>query len=278
MKKYIKKLFIYVFNILLKGIDYLAPWLIEPIIDRKTIISVPNSSVKISYRNFGPVTRWRAKASLTKERNTIKWIDSFEKGSNFLDVGAHMGIFTLYAAKVKGCSVIAIEPSAMTSCILNLNICDNLLSERAVVFSVAAGDVSSINLYHLTSMTIDAGSGYPFHEKNARGEYVQSVFNQGIVEIRLDQIFEKYGPFDHIKIDIDGNESKCLDGSEELMHSKELRSILIALNENSKEYQEILEKITSFGFVLDKELTSESYVSVKRGSKIYNHIFRRLNQ
>jgi FkbM family methyltransferase len=277
MKLLIKKSLTIIFNLFYKIINNFIPWLFDSIYERKIYISIPNTKVKISYRNFGPTTRWRAKASLTKERNTIKWIDSFEKKSSFLDVGAHMGIFTLYAAKVKECYVVAVEPSSITSCLLNLNICDNNLSNQVKVFSAAAGNNVAVDEYHMTSMTIDAGSGNPFKAINARGENYQSVFSQGIVEISLDQIFEKYGPFDHIKIDIDGNENKCLDGAELTLKSKQLKSILIELNENEEEYSDIIEIIKSYNFVLDKELTSESLVSEKRGSKIYNHIFYKQN-
>ena len=66
-----------------------------------------------------------------------------------------------------------------------------------------------------------------------------------------------------------------LKGSAKLMASKDLQSILIELNENLEGYADIVSYIISFGFFLDEDLTSKSYVSTKRGGKIYNHIYKR---
>lgn len=275
MKKIFKRIILKLANFIYKIIDNYAPWILDPIINRKTIISVPNSKIKISYCNFGPTTRWRAKLSITKEKNTIKWINSFEDGAKFLDVGAHMGIFTLYAAKVKDCSVVSIEPSSITSCILNLNIHDNQLNDKVVVHTSAAGNRKSINKYHMGYMTIDAASGNPFNPVDPRGINYVPIFSQGVVEITLDDLYKTYDYFDYVKIDIDGNEDRCLNGAKEMFNDKRLKSILIELNGKSDNYDSIVEMIESFGFELDNGLTSESYISRKLGSKIYNHIFIR---
>jgi FkbM family methyltransferase len=277
MKLLIKKSLTMIFNLFYKIINHFIPWIFDSIYERKIYISIPDTKVKISYRNFGPVTRWRANASLTKEKNTIKWINSFQKGSKFLDVGAHMGIFTLYAAKVMECDVVSVEPSAITFALLNLNISDNNIGVKVIPIPVAAGSKKDLNKYYFTSQSIDAGCGHPYDPINTRGEDYNPDLEQGIVVLKLDDIYEKYGPFDHIKIDIDGHEKECLAGSEILLSSKELKSLLIELNENAEEYSNIIEKIKSYNFILNKELTSESFVSEKRGSKIYNHIFNRSN-
>ena len=55
----------------------------------------------------------------------------------------------------------------------------------------------------------------------------------------------------------------------------DIKSMLIELNENSVEYDQIISLIQSYGLVLDEEITKMSYVSLKRGGKIYNHIFKK---
>ena len=55
--------------------------------------------------------------------------------------------------------------------------------------------------------------------------------------------------------------------------STDLISVLIELNENSEDYNQIISTISSYNFTLNSEITSKSYISYKRGSKIYNHIF-----
>ena len=275
MKKIFKRIILKLANSIYKIMNNYAPWILDPIINRKTLISVPNSKIKISYCNFGPTTRWRAKLSISKEKNTIKWINSFEDGAKFIDVGAHMGIFTLYAAMVKNCSVVSIEPSSITSCILNLNVYDNQLNDKVVVYTSAAGNRKSINKYHMGYMTIDAASGNPFNPVDPRGRDYVPTFSQGVVEITLDDLYRTYDYFDYVKIDIDGNEDRCLNGAKKMFNDKRLKSILIELNAKSDNYHSIVKMIESFGFELDNNLTSESYISTKHESKIFNHIFIR---
>jgi FkbM family methyltransferase len=273
VKLLIKKIITIIFDFIYKGINYLVPVFFDSIHQKKIIISIPNTKHKISYRNFGPVTRWRAAASLTKEKNTIKWINGFQSNSRFLDVGAHMGIFSLYAAQVKNCDVVSVEPSSITSAILNLNISDNNLGEKIMPISVAVGSNSGLNKYYFTSNSLDAGSGHPYDPINTRGEDYNAKMTQGVSMIKLDDIYSDYGSFDHLKIDIDGHEIQCLNGAKNLLASDQLKSILIELNENDDNYSQIINKINSYNFNIDNELTSESLVSEKRGSKIYNHIF-----
>ena len=56
--------------------DIYAGWLLDHVYERKIIINAGEQ--KISYRNFGLNTRIRALNSITKEPNTIEWINSFE--------------------------------------------------------------------------------------------------------------------------------------------------------------------------------------------------------
>ena len=63
----------------------------------------------------------RAKTFLTKEPDTIEWIEKFNEKDVFLDVGANIGIYSLYAAK-KVSKVWALEPESLNYAMLNLNI------------------------------------------------------------------------------------------------------------------------------------------------------------
>lgn len=44
---------------------------------------------------------WRAKSFSTKEPETLNWIDQFSENSIFYDIGANIGLYSLYAAKKK---------------------------------------------------------------------------------------------------------------------------------------------------------------------------------
>ena len=55
------------------------------------------------------IEKWRRDTFWEKEPETIAWIDDMEPGEILFDVGANIGIYTLYAAS-RGVRVIAIEP------------------------------------------------------------------------------------------------------------------------------------------------------------------------
>src|SRR6266511_6314539 len=55
----------------------------------------------------------RAESILTKEPDSLKWIDSIEPGSAFWDIGANIGVLTLYAATRRDLDGWAFEPAAV---------------------------------------------------------------------------------------------------------------------------------------------------------------------
>ena len=73
----------------------------------------------------------------TKEKDTIAWIDSMQPGETFIDIGANMGIYTIYAAK-RGLKVIAFEPEAQNYALLCRSIMINELDVQA--YCVALSD------------------------------------------------------------------------------------------------------------------------------------------
>ena len=58
-----------------------------------------------------PLLRLRAETFLTKEPETLEWIDRMNDDSVLWDIGANVGIYSIYAAVSKRANVIAFEPS-----------------------------------------------------------------------------------------------------------------------------------------------------------------------
>ena len=52
---------------------------------------------------------WRYETLLDKEPETIEWIDGFETGDTLWDIGANIGIYSIYAG-VKGIRTWGFEP------------------------------------------------------------------------------------------------------------------------------------------------------------------------
>ena len=89
----------------------------------------------------------------------------------------------------------------------------------------------------------------------------------------FDELNNKFGPYENIKIDIDGNEKDLILGAEKTLESPNLKSILIELNEKDENFSSIVDHIKNKKFKLNEYLTNKSYISIKRSSKIYNLIF-----
>src|ERR1700740_295171 len=61
-----------------------------------TVTKIPNNQIRF----YTPSLLLMSGASsvLPKEVDTIQWIDSFENGTVFWDIGANVGVYSLYAA------------------------------------------------------------------------------------------------------------------------------------------------------------------------------------
>ena len=80
---------------------------------------------------------WRYESFYNKEPETIKWIDFFatsEMPLNFLDVGANIGMYSLYfLSLVKDKTVICVEPFEKNFELLTRNLSLNNYLDRAQV-------------------------------------------------------------------------------------------------------------------------------------------------
>ena len=62
----------------------------------------------------------RAKTFEVKEPDTLERIDSLEEGDTLLDIGANIGIYSIYCA-LRGVRTVCIEPDALNFALLILN-------------------------------------------------------------------------------------------------------------------------------------------------------------
>ena len=52
---------------------------------------------------------WRARTFHTEEPETIRWLDGIGERDVYWDVGANIGLYAIYAAKFRGCPVVALK-------------------------------------------------------------------------------------------------------------------------------------------------------------------------
>lgn len=63
------------------------------------VTEVHHSSVSFRFAVPNNLNRYRIKTFSTKLPETLEWIDNFPQGSVLWDVGANVGLYSIYAAK-----------------------------------------------------------------------------------------------------------------------------------------------------------------------------------
>lgn len=218
---------------------------------------------------------WRAKTLFTKEPDTIDWIDSFSRHDILYDIGANVGVYSLYAA-AKGVRVHAFEPESQNYAALNRNIFLNAFQEKIDAYNLALSDKTGIGHLFIKEFTI-GGALNNFGEcVNYKKEQFTPRFKQAVASFSLDDLVTHYQlPVPHhIKIDVDGLESSVISGSAHLLKETKLKSILIELNTTMQDDNNIIPILKDYGFKSVSRYRSPKY-DQSEFKDIYNHIFRR---
>ena len=66
------------------------------------------------FATTGSSSKKRLRSLFSKEPITIAWIDTFGERETLYDIGANVGMYTIYAAVMRNASVYAFEPEALT--------------------------------------------------------------------------------------------------------------------------------------------------------------------
>ena len=78
---------------------------------KQTITHFQNSKIlKLTLFTPNWICRFRANTFSTKEPETLEWLDKSESDGVFFDIGANVGLYSLYYAATKKGKVYAFEP------------------------------------------------------------------------------------------------------------------------------------------------------------------------
>jgi len=241
------KLLEYFFRIFGKKKSYIALSVIAEKI--APVINVKTKLGEILFYGFGGIPSWRAETLLTKEPETISWIDAFDVNDIFWDIGANIGVFTLYAAK-KNIKVLAFEPSPSNYFLLNKNIELNNASNNVSAICLAFNNTTKLDFLHMSDTR--AGSAHSSFSENIDqyGKVFTPVFELAMLGFSVDDFYDRFSPNfpNHIKIDVDGIEDKIIFGAEKVFSNPNLKSVLIELDPDRPEYtNKIVKKMNEYG-------------------------------
>jgi FkbM family methyltransferase len=160
-----------------------------------------------------------------REPEVLDWIDRFEKGCTFFDVGASFGTETLYAALKKGGpeKIVSFDLSLEASFNLAYNISLNNINNVDQYFMALSDKMKLIQFLEPTNYYFVKGMNkYCFLSLNTL-----SISMDSFVKLSL------LNP-DYIKIDVDGAEQSIISGMSETVKNKRLKSVVIEVSETSE--------------------------------------------
>ena len=209
--------------------------------------------VAVTYLTPNTHTKWRVDSLFEKEPITIEWIAGFRPEDVLVDVGANVGMYTVWAAKTRGVRVFAFEPEAQNFSLLNRNIFLNGLGDKVSAYCLAISDAAGLSELHL-SQFMPGGSCHSLGERvDFNHVPMQPVYSQGCVSARLDDLVASGAvpEPDHIKIDVDGFEPKVIAGARRIIEGGKLRSLLIEVNQNLADHRQMVADLNALGFTYD---------------------------
>ena len=223
----------------------------------------------------GDFDKLRIDSFLEKEPETLIWLNRLNKQDVLWDIGANIGVYSIYASKTIGNKSYAFEPSSNNTLFIQQNINANKLNNLVTLYPIAVGKNHSYDLLDSKDNQYGhTGSEVRSSEYgNNNTKYLKEKYTQGCVVDSIDSLVEKgVPPPTHLKIDVDGLEPDIIKGAIKTLpkvksilvevvtktHRKEMPEARYATPEVVEAHKNLLKYLKDIGFEEDQTLTSYS--------------------
>lgn len=177
---------------------------------------------------------WRAADFWLKERETIAWIDSFQSNSVFWDIGANVGVFSLYNSIRKGnFATIAFEPGEENFNRLIENVRINEINSPLIYKQEAVSDFDGCSMFFIPKSGIGRSGGQLGEAIDQKGD---KFIPSGAYQVNthtIDTLSKALGVPNYIKIDVDGQEWKILQGGVGTLLDDAVKGVLVEVNNST---------------------------------------------
>jgi FkbM family methyltransferase len=171
-------------------------------------------------------TSWRevrrASTLFTKEPGTIAWLRaSLRPDDTVLDIGANIGVYTIYAARLggPGVKVFAVEPHLPNAARLIENVSANELGEQVRVLAIALGDGPGFADFQYHEWSAGSALSQLGRAVDHRGRPFRPAASELKLATSVDDLIERgvMPPPALVKIDVDGLEPAIVSGMARLL-------------------------------------------------------------
>ncbi|UTW52062.1 FkbM family methyltransferase [bacterium SCSIO 12827] len=223
---------------------------------------------------LGPITLYTpgkdalyfARHAFLREPETVEWIDGFQAGEVFWDIGASVGPYAVYAGK-RGISTVAFEPNPFSFHCLARNVVENGVGEAVQAHCLGLSDRDGRGRFYMPSFEAGTSGSSLYDSGLSRLGFAKAEIAVDAFALAADSLIERYGftPPQHIKIDVDSIEPQILKGAMGLLKSGQVKSLLIEIAPDDAEIPALL---TEAGF-------AEARRGIQRADTDVNVIFTR---
>ncbi len=209
-----------------------------------------------------------AERFLVDEPETLTWINSFRPRDIFWDVGASLGVYSLYAALDPKVAVYAFEPSGFNFGTLVEHIALNNMGDRIRPFCIALGRNDGIGELYMSQTSPGHGGNTLGGPENQYRTFTPA-FRQTVLAWSIDGFRDRYAlpAPNHLKIDVDGIEGDIIAGATRTLAEVDSCLIEIQGRVEGEGEREIESTLAAAGLRQDPE--------ARRGGSGRNRIYRR---
>jgi len=210
-----KSLFEYIFNIV-----------------RESTTPIKHNNFELKITTPNQLCDFRAETFSTKEPETLEWVDSLNENSVLWDIGANVGLYSIYAAKTRNCKVFSFEPSIFNLELLARNVFINNLTDRVTIIPLPLNDKLGISKLQLTTTELGGALSTFDHNIGFDGNKIHEIFEFSVMGITIDYAKANLNlpQPDYIKMDVDGIEHFILSGGNDVLNS--VKGVLIEINDD----------------------------------------------
>jgi FkbM family methyltransferase len=198
----------------------------------------------------------RASTFIEKEPGTTKWIQSFTKNDIFIDIGANVGIYTIFAAD-KASYVFSFEPHVGNFHQLCKNVYANKYN-NVILYNLALSNRNGLMDFVYESLEIGAANNQlDIPENNIKNSNCLITKQWSYTLDDMVRVQPSIFETTKIKIDVDGIEYQILETAQQLIGGGYSKVKEIMVEYNIGDGNKIEHLLKTFGFSLkERQLTA----------------------